>query len=164
MSWGNTIETFIGWKNTGLIFIHKKLKKAIIHFLGGGQNLERPNVERPIFRLFEYSNIKIMKVELFDFFHFQIYFSFLRLFEFFEYSKYMIICQIENFGNFDRFTNCEILKIFSISKLNSFRNLIILWICQSREFPLEYEIKVKKLKHRNWFISKGKYENWHNCE
>ena len=52
--------------------------------MGGGQNLERPNVERPIFRKFETSNIKITKVELFDFFVFQIYFLFLRLFELFE--------------------------------------------------------------------------------
>ena len=35
---------------------------------GGGQNLERPNIEWPIFRKFEASNIKITKVELFDFF------------------------------------------------------------------------------------------------
>ena len=35
---------------------------------GGGQNLERPNVEQPIFRKFETSNIEIIKVELFDFF------------------------------------------------------------------------------------------------
>ena len=34
---------------------------------GGGQNLGRPNVERPIFRKFETSNIEITKVELFDF-------------------------------------------------------------------------------------------------
>ena len=33
---------------------------------GGGQNLERPNVEQPIFRKFETSNIEITKVELFD--------------------------------------------------------------------------------------------------
>ena len=33
---------------------------------GGGQNLERPNVERPTFRKFETSNVKITKVELFD--------------------------------------------------------------------------------------------------
>ena len=36
-------------------------------FRGGGQNLERLNVERPIFRKFETSNIEITKVELFDF-------------------------------------------------------------------------------------------------
>ena len=39
--------------------------------MGGGQNLERSNVERPIFRKFETSNIKITKVELFDFFIFK---------------------------------------------------------------------------------------------
>ena len=32
------------------------------------------------------------------------------------------------------------------------------------EFPIGYKIKVEKLKRRNWFISKGKYENWQNCE
>ena len=36
--------------------------------MGGGQNLERPNLERPIFRKFEASNNEITKVELFDFF------------------------------------------------------------------------------------------------
>ena len=43
---------------------------------GGGQNLERPNVERPIFRKFETSNIEITKRELFDFsiFEFILYF------------------------------------------------------------------------------------------
>ena len=34
---------------------------------GGDQHLERPNVEPPIFRNFEISNIKITKVHLFDF-------------------------------------------------------------------------------------------------
>ena len=38
----------------------------VVHLLGGVQHLERPNVERPIFRNFEISNIKITKVELFD--------------------------------------------------------------------------------------------------
>ena len=61
----------------------------------GGQNLERPNVERPIFRTLETSNIETTKVDLFDF-----------LFELLEHSKYMIIYQIGNFWNFDNFTNC----------------------------------------------------------
>ena len=34
--------------------------------MGEGQNLERRNVEQPIFRNFEIANIKIMKDELFD--------------------------------------------------------------------------------------------------
>ena len=33
--------------------------------MGGGQNLERRNVEQPIFRNFKIANIKIMKDELF---------------------------------------------------------------------------------------------------
>ena len=42
-----------------------------VGFAGGDQNLKRPNVEQPIFRKFETSNIKITKVELFDFFIFK---------------------------------------------------------------------------------------------
>ena len=34
--------------------------------MGGGQILERRNVERPIFRNFEIANIEITKDELFD--------------------------------------------------------------------------------------------------
>ena len=45
--------------------------------MGRGQNLERPNVERPIFRKFETSNIGITKVK------------FLWLFKLFEHLKYM---------------------------------------------------------------------------
>ena len=43
---------------------------------GGGQNFERPNVQRPIFRNFEISNIKMTNVEVFDFsiFEFIVYF------------------------------------------------------------------------------------------
>ena len=39
--------------------------------MGGGQNLERLNVERTIFRKFETSNIEMKKVESFDFFIFK---------------------------------------------------------------------------------------------
>ena len=48
--------------------------QAPIAKLGGGQNLERPNVEQPIFQKFETSNIEITKVELFDFFIFKFIF------------------------------------------------------------------------------------------
>ena len=34
--------------------------------MGGGQNLERRNVERPTFRNFKIANIKITKDKLFD--------------------------------------------------------------------------------------------------
>ena len=87
-----------------------KFKKFVI-FVGGDQNLERTNVERPIFRKFETSNIEIMTVGLVNFF--QISFLYLRLFQLFEHSKYMMIYhQIRNSWNFDSFTNCQICKIF----------------------------------------------------
>ena len=43
--------------------------------MGGGQNLERRNVERPIFRNFKITNIKITTDELFDSFIFEFIFS-----------------------------------------------------------------------------------------
>ena len=55
---------------------------------GGGQDLERPNVERPIFPSFEILNLKITKVELFDFL-FSILKKILCLFKLLENSKYM---------------------------------------------------------------------------
>ena len=45
---------------------------------GGGQNLERRNVERPIFWSFKIANIKITKDEIFDNFIFEFNFSFFR--------------------------------------------------------------------------------------
>ena len=44
--------------------------------MGGGQNLERQNVERPVFRNFEIANIKVKKDELFDNFIFEFFFIF----------------------------------------------------------------------------------------
>ena len=52
--------------------------KISVKNLGGGQNLERRNVERPIFRNFKIANIKITKDELFDHFIFEFNFSFFR--------------------------------------------------------------------------------------
>ena len=46
---------------------------------GGGQNLERRNVERPVFRNFEITNIKIKKDELFDNLIFELFFHFLGI-------------------------------------------------------------------------------------
>ena len=43
--------------------------------VGGGQNLERRNVERPIFRNFKITSIKITKDQLFDSFIFKFIFS-----------------------------------------------------------------------------------------
>ena len=80
----------------------------------GGQNLERPNVERPIFRKFETSNIEITKVELFDF---SISEFILCFYDCLNYSNtqntYLIIYhQIRNFLNSDSYTNCQIFKIY----------------------------------------------------
>ena len=47
---------------------------------GGGQNLERPTVERPIFQNFKVANIKIKKDEFFDNFIFELFFHFLEIF------------------------------------------------------------------------------------
>ena len=43
---------------------------------GGVQNLERRNVERPIFQNFKIANIKVTKYELFDSFIFEFIFPF----------------------------------------------------------------------------------------
>ena len=51
-------------------------KYKIYILLGGGQNLERRNLERPIFRNFKIANIKITKNELFANFIFYLIFEF----------------------------------------------------------------------------------------
>ena len=52
-------------------------KYNFIHTIkkGGGQNLERRNVERPIFQNSKITNIKITKDQLFDSFIFELIFS-----------------------------------------------------------------------------------------
>ena len=62
---------------------------------GGSQNLERPNIERPVFRKFETSNIEITKVELFDFLYF---------FKLQDFEK-LLLFEIEQFQKFDVFWN-----------------------------------------------------------
>ena len=62
--------------------------------MGGGQNLERLNVERPIFPNFEIANIKIKKNEFFlNNFISNFFFNFPKLFQ---YPKYLIIFDIVN--------------------------------------------------------------------
>ena len=56
---------------------------------GGGQDLEQRNVERPIFRNFKITNIKITKDELFDSIIFEFIFSL-----FINYFQNLIILQI----------------------------------------------------------------------
>ena len=70
-------------------------------FKGEAQNLERPNVERPIFRNFEISNIEITKDGLFNF----------KKISIIRTVEYIIIYRIGKFSNFDSFSNCLILEI-----------------------------------------------------
>ena len=60
--------------------------------MGGGQNLERRNVDRPVFWNFEIAIIKIKRDELFDNFIFELFFSFSR--KLFEHIKYLMIFDI----------------------------------------------------------------------
>ena len=66
------------------IFLHE--------FSGGGHNLERRNVERPIFRNFKITNIKITKDELFDSFIFEfilpLFINYLHNLIIFQIAKY----------------------------------------------------------------------------
>ena len=69
--------------------------------MGGGQNLERRNVERPIFQNVKIKNIKITKDQLFDSFIFEFIFSL-----FINYLRNLIIFQmvkliIFNFPNYN---------------------------------------------------------------
>ena len=63
-----TTLSVVIWFSTGTLGIFSTLAYV---FTGRGQNLERTNVERLIFRKFETSNIEITKVELFNFFIFK---------------------------------------------------------------------------------------------
>ena len=84
------------------IFYLLKLRQT-----GGDQNLEQRNVERPVFRNFEISNIKIKKDELFDNFIFELFFSF--------FGNYL------NTQNIFFFWYCKIL-IFRMVKFKKFLN------------------------------------------
>ena len=67
-----------------LIFVISKFQNIgyynhLFILMGGGQHMERPNVERPIFLNPVISNIKIMKDEWFDFFIFGLIFLFFKI-------------------------------------------------------------------------------------
>ena len=74
------------WSNNYLFtlsaFIGKSVNSwKVLQFFplsGGGQNIERRNIERPIFRNFKIANIKITKDELFDNFIFKFNVSFCK--------------------------------------------------------------------------------------
>ena len=82
---------FYNFENHQISIIDKLKKNNIISELvefqkGEGQNLERRDVERSIFRNFKITNIKITKYELFD--------SFILKFIFSLFINYLIIFQI----------------------------------------------------------------------
>ena len=89
--------------------------------MGGGHDLERLNVEQPIFRNF--ANIKIIEVDFFitEFvFYFYVRSNYLNT-----QNTYMIIYhQIRKFWNLDSFIHGKILKI----------NMLIFKIKQFQEF------------------------------
>ena len=64
-------STFLSFQMLTPTLVKDGCRKIYI-LLGGGQNLERRNVERPIFRNFKITNIKITKDELLDNFSFRI--------------------------------------------------------------------------------------------
>ena len=87
-----------------------KLNNEVLqHCWGGDQNLERRNVERPIFRNFKITSIKIAKDKLFGYFIYELFIY--LFFQLLEHSKYLII-----FPNY-RFLNKKITNIsnFGIS-------------------------------------------------
>ena len=93
---------------------------------GGGQNLERRNVERPIFRNFKITNIEITKDQLFDSFIFEFIFPL-----FINYLHILIIFQIVTFNVFFKFfkvlniPNSLIFQIDQFRIFNNFSNQLI---------------------------------------
>ena len=85
----------------------KKKKK------GEGQNLERPNVERSIFRKFKTSNIKITKSSY-------LIFIFLNLFLIFTSNWIVRTLKID-----DNLPNCKFLEFSYFYKLSNFEYLLV---------------------------------------
>ena len=89
----------------------KILNKEISLGGGGGQNLIGRNVERPVFRNFEITNIKMKKDEWFDHFIFELFFIFLetiwtpKIFNNFWYCRIFIV-QMLKFKKFLNIPNC----------------------------------------------------------
>ena len=102
-----------------LLDFPQEIRAALKRPRSKGQHFEQRNVERPMFRNFEISNIKRTKDELFDFFsNFELIFLFLYLFQLFKQSKYMIIYKIKNLWNF------EFFQIYKIKNLWNFKILV----------------------------------------
>ena len=126
-----------------------------------GRNLEWKNLERPIFRNFKISNIKITKDELFDFYCRSYFFNFLICTNY--SNTWNVFLKLEIFG---------ILIVFQIVKLS---NLLILEIVKFSYFPnwkfLEYSkleiyeiFLIKKLTNFQNFFSLENYQNSKNWQ
>ena len=126
-----------------LIKIFNNFSNCNIFILGGKQNLEWSNIERPIFRNFKITNIEIAKDELFDYFiyEFSFYYYFLKLLE---YSKYLTI-----------FPDYKIFCIFSFvkfRKLYHFPNKKITNILNMRNIEWMKNSKIANFgKAKRWF-------------
>ena len=108
----------------------KKRKFVVFFNYSGDHNLERRNVERPIFRNFEIANIKITKDELLDRFIFELFFHFfeiiwiLKIFHNYSNCKMLIFqmiksivlnFQILQFWKYVYFSNWKVSNIWSFS-------------------------------------------------
>ena len=71
-----TIDFFLFYCATILRMKYLSTRLCIFKILGGGQNLERPNVEDRYFRISKFLNIKRSEDKLFDFLNFQFIFYF----------------------------------------------------------------------------------------
>ena len=130
--------------------------------MGGGRNLERLNVELPIFRNSEIANSKIRKNELFDFLFFYLFFNFLILFE---HPEYLIIFQIEQFPKFDHFLRSSIIDIFEIlkiGKLKKFQNFLNL---ENSKFQKMTNFRrISKIRSFLDLVNCRPFSNFTNCK
>ena len=131
--------------------------------MGGGQNSERPNVERLIFRNFETSNIEITKVKLFDFLfaiQFLIFtsvwiFRTLKIYDNLSNWKFLVFWYFYKLSNFENFLIFNFFLIFKIINFWKFPNWIFFNLPNSQFlelFKLEVFGVVQIGKLRNFKI------------
>ena len=134
--------------------------------MGGGQHLEWPNVERPIFRDFEILNIQITKIVLFDFSIFELVLYFYDCLNYsntqntyriiyikFEIFGILIVLQIIKFWNFYNFWNSTISEIWLFYHFfdnGNFMIFEIVWFGKFLQFFFQYE--KPKLDSKHWQI------------
>ena len=88
--------------------------------MGGGQNLERPNVERPIFRKFETSNIEITKSS----------------YSIFLFSIQFLIFIVQTLKIYDNLSNWKFLEYLNFYKWSNFENFLIFEIVQFQKLDI----------------------------